>query len=45
MDSIRQQLNEVEYQHEKMMERNLKDLELKENLENLQNMPAKVKAL
>ena len=45
LDTLREQIEEVERNNEKMVEKTLKDLELKENIEDLASMPAKIKAL
>ena len=45
LDTLREQIEEVERNNEKMLEKTLKDLELKENIEDLASMPAKIKAL
>ena len=45
LDTLREQIEEVERNNEKMLEKTLKDLELKENIEELASMPAKIKAL
>ena len=45
LDTLREQIEEVERNNEKMVEKTLKDLELKEGIEELASMPAKIKAL
>ena len=45
LDILREQIEEVERNNEKMVEKTLKDLELKEGIEELASMPAKIKAL
>ena len=45
LDALRESMDEVERNAEKMLEKTLKDLELKENIEELASMPSKIKAL
>ena len=45
LDTLRDHIEEVERNSEKMVQKTLKDLELKENIEELASMPAKIKAL
>jgi len=45
IESVRDQMKDVEKQYEKMLEKSLKDLELKEHVDNLASLPSKIKAL